>query len=101
MGRLAISTGIFALMKSADIIVQTFGRFARPRFWEKPKSMPVPLDRSEYYCQWVDESVALANAATTNEARAQHYATADFYRQLAEFEANLTGRSPQSVARLN
>ena len=63
--------------------------------------MSVPLDRSEYYCQWVDESVALANAATTNEARAQHYATADFYRQLAEFEANLTGRSPQSVARLN
>jgi hypothetical protein len=55
--------------------------------------MSVPLDRSEYYCQWVDESVALANAATTNEARAQHYATAIYYRQLAELEANLVSRS--------
>ena len=55
--------------------------------------MSVPLDRSEYYWQWVDESVALANAATTNEARAQHYATADYYRQLAEIEANLASRS--------
>ena len=55
--------------------------------------MSVPFDRSEYYWQWVDESVAFANAATTNEARAQHYATADYYRQLAEIEANLASRS--------
>ena len=55
--------------------------------------MPDHSNRADHYWQWVDECVALAKAATSNEDRAQHYAIADYYRRLAEVEANLAGRS--------
>jgi hypothetical protein len=42
--------------------------------------------------QLVDECVALAKAATSNEIRAEHNATAEYYLHLADVEANLAGQ---------
>jgi hypothetical protein len=51
--------------------------------------------KADYYRQLVDECVALAKTAISNETRAEHYATATYYLHLAELEANLSGRSNQ------
>jgi hypothetical protein len=48
--------------------------------------------KADYYRQLVDECVALAKSAISNEVRAEHYATATYYRNLAEVEANLAGQ---------
>ena len=49
--------------------------------------------KEDYYRQWVDECIALAKTAISNETRAEHYATANYYLHLAEVEANFAGRS--------
>ena len=55
--------------------------------------------KADYYRQLVDECVALAKTAISNEARAEHYATARYYRNLAEVEANLAGQpNPRKIA---
>jgi hypothetical protein len=48
--------------------------------------------KADYYRQLVDECVVLAKTATSNEIRAGHYATAEYYLHLAEVEANLADR---------
>jgi hypothetical protein len=56
-------------------------------------------NKTDYYRQLVDECVSLAKTAVTNEARAEHYATATYYLHLAEVEANLSGRfNPHDIA---
>ena len=42
--------------------------------------------------QLVDECVALAKAATSNEIRAEHNATVEYSLHLADVEANLAGQ---------
>jgi hypothetical protein len=37
----------------------------------------------------IDECLLMAKTATSNKARAQFYANADYYRQLAEAEASM------------
>ena len=55
--------------------------------------------KADYYRQLVDECVALAKSAASNEARAENYATARYYLLLAEVEANLAGRrDPHDIA---
>jgi hypothetical protein len=54
--------------------------------------------KADYYRQLVDECVALAKTATSNEIRAGHYATAEYYLLLAEVEANLADRSSKHDA---
>jgi hypothetical protein len=55
--------------------------------------------KADCYRQLVDECVALAKTAISNEARAEHYATATYYRNLAEVEANLAGQpNPRNIA---
>jgi hypothetical protein len=56
-----------------------------------------PWCRADHYRQLVDESVALAKAATSNEIRAEHYAAAEYYLHLAGFEANLAGRTASTA----
>ena len=51
------------------------------------------LDRAEQYRQRAEELVALAKAATGNKIRANHYASAVRYLQLAEAESKLAVRS--------
>jgi hypothetical protein len=48
--------------------------------------------RADHYRQFVDDCVALAKAAPSNEIRAEHYAAAEYYLHLAEVEANLVAR---------
>jgi hypothetical protein len=48
-------------------------------------------NKADYYRQLVDECLALARAATSNEIRAECYAAAEYYLHLAEVEANLAG----------
>jgi hypothetical protein len=45
--------------------------------------------KRDCYRQWVDESVAMANAATSNRIRAELYAAAEYYLHLSEVEGNL------------
>lgn len=55
--------------------------------------------KADYYRQLVDECVALAKNAASNEARAESYATARYYQILAEVEANMAGRAnPHEIA---
>ena len=49
-------------------------------------------NKADHYRQLVDECVALAKAATSNEIRAEHNATAEYYLHLADVEANLAGQ---------
>jgi hypothetical protein len=49
-------------------------------------------NKADHYRQLVDECVALAKASNSNEIRAEHYATAEYYLHLADVEANLTGQ---------
>jgi hypothetical protein len=61
--------------------------------------MPGSLwSKADYYRQLVDECVVLAKTATSNEIRAGHYATAEYYLHLAEVEANLADRSSKHDA---
>jgi len=59
-----------------------------------------PWCRADHYRQLVDECVALAKAATSNEIRAEHYAAAEYYLHLAEVEANLAGRTANTAVSL-
>ena len=55
--------------------------------------------KADYYRQLVDECVALAQTATSNEIRAEHYATAEYYLHLGrELETNLADRSSKHDA---
>ena len=54
--------------------------------------------KADYYRHLVDESVALAKTATSNEVRAKYYATAEYYLHLADFEENLAGRFNKPAA---
>ena len=47
---------------------------------------------ADEYRQLAAHEAALARMATTNAARAQHYATAAYYTRLAEPEDNLRER---------
>jgi hypothetical protein len=49
-------------------------------------------NKADHYRQLVDECVALAKAATSNEIRAEYNATAEYYLHLADVEANLAGQ---------
>ena len=49
-------------------------------------------NKADHYRQLVDECVALAKASNSNEIRAEHYATAEYYLHLADVEANLAGQ---------
>ena len=46
-------------------------------------------NKADHYRQLADECVALAKAATSNEIRTEHNATAKYYLHLADVEANL------------
>ena len=41
-------------------------------------------NKADHYRQLVDECVALAKASNSNEIRAEHYATAEYYLHLAD-----------------
>jgi len=49
--------------------------------------------RAARYRRKSEEAIALAKAAISNKARAQHYAAAERYLSLAEAEAKLASRS--------
>ena len=51
-----------------------------------------PTTSAEEYRQLAAEEAALAKDATSNEARAQHYAMADYYTRLAESLAKRRGK---------
>jgi hypothetical protein len=53
------------------------------------------LSRAQHYWQWVDDCVAMAKTATSNEIRAELYATAEYYLHLAEVEGNLSASETQ------
>ena len=57
-------------------------------------------NKADHYRQLVDECVALAKAATSNEIRAEHSATAEYYLHLADVEANLAGQFGTGLASL-
>jgi hypothetical protein len=42
--------------------------------------------KRDCYRQWVDESLATANSATSNRIRAELYAAAEYYLHLSEVE---------------
>jgi hypothetical protein len=56
-------------------------------------------NKANHYHQLVDECVALAKTAASNETRAEYYATAEYYMHLAEVEANLADRPGEPSAR--
>ena len=51
--------------------------------------------KAHCYQQWAEESVAMANLATSNRTRAELYATAEYYLYLSKVEGNLV-KSKQS-----
>ena len=55
------------------------------------------LDRAEQYRQRAEEFAALAEAETSNKIRANHYASAVRYLQLAEAKSKLAARSDGSL----
>ena len=48
-------------------------------------------NRADCCSQWVEECLAMANAAVSNRARAELYATAEYYLALSKIERNLAG----------
>ena len=65
----------------------------------RQSKMPDGLwSKADYYRQLVDECIALAQTATSNEIRAEHYATAEYYLHLAKLETNLADRSSKHDA---
>jgi hypothetical protein len=55
------------------------------------------LKRAERYRRKCEESIALAKAAISNKARAQHYAAAERYLSLAEAETKVASRSGRGL----
>ena len=45
--------------------------------------------KAHCYQQWAEESVAMANLATSNRTRAELYAAAEYYLYLSKVEGNL------------
>jgi hypothetical protein len=58
-----------------------------------------PTTSSEEYRQLAAEEAELAKNATSNEARAQHYAMADYYTRLAEAQKRLSRKAAPSGKR--
>jgi hypothetical protein len=50
-----------------------------------------PALKADEYRQLAAEEAELAKEATSNEARAQHYAMADYYTRLAQAQEKLPG----------
>ena len=50
-----------------------------------------PALKADEYRQLAAEEAELAKHATSNEARAQHYAMADYYKRLAQAQEKLAG----------
>ena len=55
-----------------------------------------PALKADEYRQLAAEEAELAKEATSNEARAQHYAMADYYTRLAEAHQRLPGIRPST-----
>ena len=54
-------------------------------------------NRADCCSQWVAECLAMANAAVSNRARAELYATAEYYLALSKIERNLAGSNRLDV----
>jgi hypothetical protein len=48
-------------------------------------------NRADCCSQWVEECIAMANAAVGNRTRAELYAAAQYYVTLSKIERNLAG----------